>query len=138
MFQEAFVQIWKTSATYDPQRASVFTWAVMIARRKAIDRLQARPRNHLLESATVAESESVSPRSHTPIEECLSRYDEKARVRVALSRMPAAERTALDLAFFSGLTQSQIAQKLGAPLGTVKARIRRGLLALQATLAKAG
>lgn len=137
VLQEAFVQIWKKAATYDPPRAPVFTWAVMIARSKAIDRLRARRRNLPLAAAAVAESETVSPISLEPVDECLQRSDEKVRVRIALSRIPAAERAALDLAFFSGLTQSEIAQKLEAPIEATRARIRRGLLVLRGTLAEA-
>lgn len=138
VLQEVFVQIWKKAATYDPRRGQVFSWSVMIARRKAIDRLRARQRHYRLAEAAAAESETISPTSAPPADDFLRQDDEKARVRAALSRIPAAQRAAIDLAFFSGLTQSQIAQKLGAPLGTIKARIRRGLLALRATLAKAG
>ncbi len=137
VLQEAFVQIWKKAATYDPPRAPVFTWAVMIARSKAIDRLRARRRNLPLAAVAVAESETVSPISLEPVDECLQRSDEKVRVRIALSRIPAAERAALDLAFFSGLTQSEIAQKLEAPIEATRARIRRGLLVLRGTLAEA-
>lgn len=124
VLQEVFVQIWKKAATYDPQRSSVFTWSVMIARSKAIDRLRARQRRYQLAEAAAAESEVVSPASATPA-------DDLERVRTALSRIPSSQRTAIDLAFFTGLTQSEISERLGAPLGTVKARIRRGLLALR-------
>jgi RNA polymerase sigma-70 factor (ECF subfamily) len=127
VLQEAFVQMWKRAATYDPARSSLFTWAVMIARHKAIDRLRSRQRRTRLveaaDGATVEHSDNV-----------LARSDERELVRAAMAKLGAEQREAIDLAFFAGLTQTQIADKLGAPLGTVKARIRRGLLALREVL----
>ncbi len=67
-------------------------------------------------------------------DELLGQGEERARVRAALKELPEAQREALQLAFFSGMTQVEIADKLETPLGTVKARIRRGLLALRTTL----
>jgi len=99
VLQEAFIQMWKRSATYDATRNSLFTWAVMISRHKAIDRLRSRQRQSRLVEGVAGE--------------------------------PGAPRAALVLAFFTGLTQTQIAEKLGAPPGTVKAQIRRGLQALR-------
>ena len=99
VLQEAFVQMWKRSATYDATRSSLFTWAVMISRHKAIDRLRSRQRRNRLVEGVAGE--------------------------------PGAPREAVALAFFTGLTQTQIAEKLGASPGTVKAQIRRGLLALR-------
>ncbi len=135
VLQEAFVQLWKKAAAYDPARGTVFTWAVTIARRKAIDRFRAsHRRNTLLENAAT-ENAIMAPEAAAPADDLLMQRDEGKRVRAALREIPAAQSAAIQLAFFSGLTQSEIAQKLGAPLGTIKARIRRGLLALRDGLA---
>lgn len=133
--QESFVQMWKKAATYDPQRGSVFTWSIMIARNKAIDRLRARQRRYKLSEAFALEVEAVPPVAPPRADDLLSRRDEGQRVRAALSRIAPTQVDAIKLAFFGGLTQSEIAERLGAPLGTIKARIRRGLLALRAELA---
>ena len=135
VLQEAFVQMWKRVATYDPQRSSLFTWAVMISRHKALDRLRARQRQFRLTEA-VANETGHNPASPaiSGADNALERSDERERIRAALSRLGDAQREAIDLAFFGGLTQTQISEKLGAPLGTVKARIRRGLLALREML----
>ena len=129
------MQMWKRTATYDATRSSLFTWAVMIARHKAIDRLRSRQRQTRLSEAVANETEpfAVSAPSDQA-DNALARTDERERVRAALSQLGAAQREAIDLAFFGGLTQTQIAERLGAPLGTVKARIRRGLLALREVL----
>jgi len=130
VLQEGFTHIWRRAATYDPARSSPFTWAVMILRNKAIDRLRVRQRlERTVEKATVEFS-------HFPEVDATAagepeRRDEGARVRSALTQIPAEQKQAVELAFFSGLTHEQIADKLGAPLGTIKARIRRGLLKLR-------
>lgn len=135
VLQEAFVQMWKRSATYDPARSSLFTWAVMISRHKAIDRLRSRQRQSRLSEAIASESDALSvSRPADRADNALARSDERERVRAALAQLGEMQREAIDLAFFAGLTQTQISERLGAPLGTVKARIRRGLLALREVL----
>jgi RNA polymerase sigma-70 factor, ECF subfamily len=135
VLQEAFVQMWKRSATYDPARSSLFTWAVMISRHKAIDRLRSRQRQSRLSEAMASEAAAVPVSAPADrADHALARSDERERVRAALAQLGAAQREAIDLAFFAGLTQTQISERLGEPLGTVKARIRRGLLALRDVL----
>ena len=133
VLQEAFVQMWKRSATYDPARSSLFTWAVMISRHKAIDRLRSRQRQSQLSEVIASESDILSVPADRA-DDALARREERERVRAALAQLGEGQREAIDLAFFAGLTQIEISERLGAPLGTVKARIRRGLLALREVL----
>lgn len=135
LLQEAFVQMWKRTATYDATRSSLFTWAVMISRHKAIDRLRSKDRQTRLVEAMADETDDFA--ASAPAERAdnvFARSDERERVRSAMAKLGDAQREAIDLAFFGGLTQTQIAEKLGAPLSTVKACIRRGLLALRELL----
>jgi len=135
VLQEAFVQMWKRSATYDATRSSLFTWAVMISRHKAIDRLRSRQRQTRLVEAVAGETdESATSAPAERADNALARSDDRERVRAAMAKLGDGQREAIELAFFAGLTQSQISEKLGTPLGTVKARIRRGLLALREVL----
>ena len=133
VLQEGFAHIWRRAAGYDAARSSPFTWAVMILRNKAIDRLRVRQRRErTLEKATVefahfAEADEVSSGE-------AGRRDEGAQVRAALAQIPEEQKCAVELAFFSGLTHEQIAAQLATPLGTIKARIRRGLLKLREVL----
>jgi RNA polymerase sigma-70 factor (ECF subfamily) len=130
--------MWKRTGTYDATRSSLFTWAVMISRHKAIDRLRSRGRQaRLTEAVTTETQDSVIDNGIDRADNVLARQDERERVRTAMAQLNEAQREAIDLAFFAGLTQTQIAEKLGAPLGTVKARIRRGLLALREALGRA-
>ena len=131
VLQEGFAQIWKKAGTYDGTRSSAFTWAVMIMRNKAIDHIRSRQRqNRLVEEAALESSHDDDVQE----DDNVSLNEKRAIVRAALGKIPPDQRQAIDLAFFSGLTQMQIAEKLGEPLGTVKARIRRGLLKLRESL----
>jgi RNA polymerase sigma-70 factor (ECF subfamily) len=134
VMQEAFVQMWKKASTYDPNRSGLFTWAVMISRNKAIDRVRSRQRKARTIEAATEEAEVVTPMAVDSADELLEQSDQRKRVRAALSTLSGAQRDAIDLAFFGGMTQLEISDKLGQPLGTVKARIRRGLLALRGVL----
>ena len=130
VLQDGFSYMWKRAATYDPARSSPFTWAVMIVRNKAIDRLRSRQRQaRIVEKATTAflhfsDTDDASAREPVRREQC-------AEVRAALTEIPDDQKQVVELAFFGGLTHEQIAQRLDTPLGTIKARIRRGLLRLR-------
>lgn len=131
VLQEGFAQIWKKAGTYDGTRSSAFTWAVMIMRNKAIDHIRSRQRQSRLVEEAALESSGDQEMQE---DDGVSQNEKRAIVLAALGKIPADQRQAIDLAFFSGLTQMQIAEKLGEPLGTVKARIRRGLLKLRESL----
>ena len=132
--QETLVHVWKKASTYDSTRSTLFTWAVMVSRSKAIDRLRARARrSRKLEEAGAEAAITIdqfAPDAHESVE----RRDKRRWIETALSRLPEAQREAIQLAFYRGLTQAEIAETLRAPLGTVKARIRRGLCALRLVL----
>ncbi|CAN5785895.1 sigma-70 family RNA polymerase sigma factor [soil metagenome] len=134
VLQESFVQMWKKASTYDPDRGSVFTWAVMISRNRALDRLRSRQRRGRTLEAATEESLAVPPDHTRQADELMEQSEECSRVRDALARLPEAQRNAIHLAFFRGLTQTQVSTRLGEPLGTIKARIRRGLIALRDVL----
>ena len=137
VLQEAFVQMWKRTGTYDANRSSLFTWAVMISRHKAIDRLRSRQRQSRLAEEVASEAGALTASAPADrADNVLARSDERERVRAALAQLGDDQREAIELAFFAGLTQTQISEKLGTPLGTVKARIRRGLLALRDVLTR--
>jgi len=131
--QDVFVQIWDKAATFDPDMGAPFHWALRIARNRSIDRLRARQRRTRLISelersafpATILEQ----PSTKTHLEE-----GEVAAVRSAVGGLPPEQRQAIEMAFFGGLTHMEIAEALNEPLGTIKARIRRGMLKLRESL----
>ena len=131
VLQEGFTYIWRRARSFDPSRSTPFAWAVMIVRNKAIDRLRVRQRSERLRER--AEQSLVQERDESSAEEPALR-ERSAIVRSALQQIPQEQREALELAFFGGLTHEQIADRLTIPLGTIKARIRRGLLKLRDVL----
>ncbi len=137
--QEVCLQIWRRAATYDPKQSSVFSWAVLLARSRIIDRLRARGRRLRVITPTEAEQSPVETAEASTAEstaETIQRNEEAVRVRSVLGSLPAEQRQAIEMAFFSELTHREIAAQLEQPLGTVKAHIRRGLLRLRDELRK--
>jgi len=134
VLQEAFVQMWKKASTYDPERSALFTWAVMISRNKAIDRLRGRQRRTRLAEDAASELSISTARFESGADVLSSQSEERKRIREAMSTLPARQREAIELAFFTDMTQAEVSAKLSEPLGTIKARIRRGLLSLRDTL----
>jgi RNA polymerase sigma-70 factor, ECF subfamily len=133
--QDVFLQIWSRAETYDPEQSSVFSWAVLLTRSRVIDRLRARGRRSRVvvaptdDTPTAADASTVESAADTA-----EKNDEAARVRYVLNSLPSEQREAIEMAFFEHLTHHEIAARLGQPLGTVKARIRRGLLKLREQL----
>jgi|SRR5215813_12935487 len=136
--QEVFVQIWSRAGTYDAEKSSVFSWAVLITRSRVIDRLRGRDRRLRVVVASETNEDKIAEAANASMVESAAdtaeKSDEAARVRYVLNNLPSEQRQAIDLAFFAHLTHHEIAAQLGQPLGTVKARIRRGLLKLREQL----
>jgi RNA polymerase sigma-70 factor, ECF subfamily len=134
---DVFVTLWEKAATFDTTRGSAFSWAVTLLRNRAIDRVRMRRRRAELLADSAPSDLGYSDTSLGPTGEELATLGDDARaVRAAVAALPVEQQRALELAFFGGLTQEEIAQKLSEPLGTVKARIRRGLLKLRDSLAR--
>jgi len=134
--QDVFLQIWSRAATYNPEQSTVFSWTVLLTRSRVIDRLRARKqRLRVVASATGDEDADVADASTMEsAADTADKNDEAARVRSVLNNLPSEQREAIELAFFGHLTHHEIAARLGEPLGTIKARIRRGLLKLRERL----
>lgn len=135
---DVFIALWEKASSYDPSRGSPFAWAVTLTRNRSIDRQRSRTRRADLLAAAPLEDLPVGRADEAPDSAAkLDSSDRATAVRRALASLPGEQRSALDLAFFGGLTQQEIAQRLNEPLGTIKARIRRGLLKLRDQLASA-
>lgn len=131
--QETFVQIWKKAADYRADRAKITTWSVMIARCRAIDKIRSRNRHSDVVARMAAIEDILNPQRAEAQGQLLAE-EANDRIKKAIGEIGDHSREAILLAFYSGLTHVQIAQHLHVPLGTVKARIRRGLLALREAL----
>jgi RNA polymerase sigma-70 factor (ECF subfamily) len=133
VLQEVFMQIWDKASAYDPLLGKPTSWAVTLTRNKAIDRIRAaQRRSKLIEQATV--EASVAPNNYPSANEKLHGKENAQMIRSVVAELPPDQRRAIEMAFFSGLTQDEISKKLQEPLGTIKARIRRGMLKLREKL----
>ena len=134
--QEAFLTLWEKAATFEASRGSAFSWAVTLVRNRAIDRVRMRRRrSELLAESAPEDLGYLAGALQAGGDENAAQGDEARAVRAAVATLPPEQQRALELAFFGGLTQEEIARKLREPLGTVKARIRRGLMKLRDSLA---
>ena len=131
VLQDVFVQIWEKAPLYDPARGKPMTWAVTLTRNKAIDRLRSTQRRNRLGDDLQHESESLTQFDDRSSFDAVSSAETAKLVREAIGKLSRDQREAIELAFFSSLTQTEIAERLGEPLGTVKARIRRGMMRLR-------
>ena len=125
--EETFWQVWQRASSYDASRGTVRTWIPTIARSRALDRLRSRKRNREDIAADMSVLRDPAPDPSQDAEN-----DERRHlIQVALQELPAEQRRALDLAYFRGLSQSEIAELLGEPLGTIKTRMRLGMQKLR-------
>jgi RNA polymerase sigma-70 factor (ECF subfamily) len=120
--QEAFMQMWRQAARYDAERGSPEAWVCTIARTRALDRLRRRA------------SRREEPSEDTPPASDARTPEAALAVKAALGTLSEPQRRALELAYFEGLTQSEIAERLGEPLGTVKTRIRSAMMRMREAL----
>lgn len=127
---ETFWQIWRQADRYEARRGSVITWLSLLARSRAIDALRSRRHN----SAGENERAETAPEPLASPEEVANLRQRSLLVRNALADLPQAQRVPVELAFFSGLTHVEIAERLGEPLGPVKAQIRTAMLRLREQL----
>jgi RNA polymerase sigma-70 factor (ECF subfamily) len=130
VLQEVFLQVWRRASDFDEARGRAFTWLVTLTRNRTIDRLRALRARGWPAPDTV---ETVPEEASDAATEAL-KSEQQVIVRRALAELPEEQRRALYLAYFQGLTQSEIAAKLGDPLGTVKTRTRAGMIKLRGVL----
>ena len=132
---DVFWQVWRQAGRYDPARGAPPAWIFTVARSRAIDRLRAR---HRREDRTISFDDpnaNLDPLDDEAMPDQVASFRQaRDAVREAMKSLPPAQREAVELAFFKGLTHVEIAERLKEPLGTVKTRIRQGLLRLRSRL----
>ncbi|MES2593995.1 MAG: sigma-70 family RNA polymerase sigma factor [Verrucomicrobiota bacterium] len=134
VLQDGLRQVWERAGLYDASLGQPLSWAVVITRNKAIDRLRAKMRRSDGMARLAAEALTDLPAD--PADGAVNHPCEGAvaRLRGALATLPREQTAAIELAFFNGMSQTEVAAHLGIPLGTVKARIRRGMITLRDAL----
>ncbi len=133
--QDVMFLIWEKSPLFDAAKGKPVTWILTMARNKAIDRLRSLQRRFRLQDEVESEAlveESTHDRKSA---DDMDATEQGALVRAAVSKLSSEQREVIEMAYFGGLTQQEIARRLGDPLGTVKARTRRGMLRLKKMLA---
>jgi RNA polymerase sigma-70 factor, ECF subfamily len=128
ILQDVFYQLWRNAAQFDPARGSLPGWLAVIARNRAISRLR---RRNPSEGDELLETTVIVPAN---LENALAQQQLLGRVKGALENLSSEQRAAIELAYFEGLTHSEIASKTGDPLGTVKTRIRSAVESLKRNL----
>ncbi|MCS7207852.1 MAG: sigma-70 family RNA polymerase sigma factor [Dehalococcoidia bacterium] len=132
--QEVFLAVWQKAHTYSEARGSPRLWLLSIAHHRAIDLLRKRRREGTIDSDTPLPARSIPHQPpDDPVDEAIAR-ERGARLLKALELLDPSQREVLLLTYFHGYTQKEVAQRLGIPLGTVKTRIRLGLLKLRSLL----
>ncbi|MEO5982748.1 MAG: ECF RNA polymerase sigma factor SigK [Pedococcus sp.] len=129
--QEALLDIWRTSARFDPERGSAVSWMLTIAHRKAVDRVRSAQASTNREDSYGSRNQE---RSFDQTVETVERRLDAQRVRHAMGSLTETQRGAVELAYFGGYTHTEVASLLNVPLGTAKTRIRDGLIRLRDTL----
>lgn len=124
--QETFLQVWRQAGRYDSDRSTPRGWLVMIARSRALDRLRRRP-------ATTEPGHS-QPSAISTLDGVAERDETAAAVHRALGQLPTDQRAAIEMAFYEGLSYTEVAGRLGVPVGTAKTRIRLGMIKLRKIL----
>jgi len=127
VLQEVFLQLWRHPLVFVQQRGSLGGWLVVVARNRAIDLLRRRKPTDAVEEVTLASSLNVADEAE--------RNTTMQKVRQAIAELPDEQRKTLELAYFEGLSHTEIASRTGDPLGTVKTRIRQGLISLRKAFA---
>ncbi|WP_217709566.1 RNA polymerase sigma factor [Amycolatopsis sp. Hca4] len=127
--QATFVSAWSGRRTYDPDKAGLLAWLLGIARRRVVDLLRARGRHERDSDAVAAVASAEEPMAESP-----ERVLDRLVIADGLTRLPQTQREVLELAFYADLTHTQIAERTGLPLGTVKSHLRRGMQNLRSQL----
>jgi RNA polymerase sigma-70 factor, ECF subfamily len=132
--QEVFLRVWRQPALFDVSRGRFVSWLMSVARNRAVDEVRSRGRRRLREVTAVpgaddpADPQAIDPQIAAQL------ADEQGEVRAALALLPEDQRVAIELAYFGGMTQQEIASVLGTPLGTIKTRVRLAMKKLRISL----
>jgi RNA polymerase sigma-70 factor (ECF subfamily) len=133
MVQEIFLRLWRQPQLYAPERGRFVTWLTSVTRNRAVDEVRARKRRRRRETPPPEEQEVAAPGDDDPALTA-ELLDQRRLILAAMEGIPAEQREVIELAYFGGLTQQEIAEALGQPLGTVKTRVRLGMQKLRAAL----
>lgn len=134
VLQDVMIQVWERASSFNHERGNVYTWLVTIARTRAIDKVRSKGYKNAKSAQSEQDIEEIAGGDGSPLD--LFIMEEKAAaIKNALKQIPAEQQEVIFIAYFGGLSQSEIAEQLDLPLGTVKTRMRQGMKKLQILLA---
>ena len=134
---EAFAQVWRDASRFEASRGSVAAWLTMISRSRALDHIRSRDRRERLNTSAAREDQAQTPTMGswgTDPGYQVEQTERQKRVAEAMASLSPVQRQAIELAYYDGLSQSEIAERLNEPLGTVKTRVRLGMMKLREAL----
>jgi RNA polymerase sigma-70 factor, ECF subfamily len=136
--QEVFLLVWKKASTFQQEQGKVSSWLSGVARHRAIDALRrqgARPDGHSLDWSKAVEEPDL-PDGGDSVENMVEDHQQVQRIKLAVATLPIEQQTVLDMAYFQGMTQEEIAAQTGEPLGTIKTRVRSAMQKLRSQMAE--
>lgn len=136
VLQEVSMQIWLKAGLYEPSKGKPLTWITTMARNRAIDRLRAKKRRYRLNDTFEQQLVSEDRVAKNEGLDNLERAEVSSSMRTAVNQLNPTQKEVIELTYFQGLTQAEAAKRLNQPLGTVKARIRRGIIKLRSSTTK--
>ena len=129
ILQEVFLHVWRAATTFDPSRGPVLAWLLVATRSRSIDRLRSRRPGKSAGMTSLEEAPETASREDVEADAASREWE--AQCRAVIAELPEDQRRALELAYFEGLTHQEIAERTATPLGTVKTRVRLGLMKLR-------
>lgn len=135
MLQEIFVEIWNRASSYDSGKGKPLGWMVTLSRRRAIDRLRKREAYGRMEERLLEQTKHTPQSTNGQLEEDVAHAEMREQLNRVLSTLPPAQRQAIELAYYKGMSQREIAAMTGIPLGTIKTRLELGIKKLSDALA---
>ena len=138
LLQEAFLSVWRRAVSYSPQAGAVRSWLISIVHHRTIDYLRSQRRRSTTKDATLEDAEQDEQLTFPDVWDEAWRSVQSAQIRAAMMKLSPEQRQVIELAYFQGWTHTEIATECNIPLGTVKARMRLGLMHLKRTLEQMG
>lgn len=134
ILQDVFLQVWTKALSFDSSKGNVYAWLVTMTRNKAIDRVRSKQFQTMKNASQETDTSTLSDSEQNTALDAVMLMERSSKIKDALNAIPQEQKETIQLAYYTGLTQTEISQKLNVPLGTVKTRVRQGMQKLRGLL----